>query len=326
MIYKPLIAILLSFILTIIFGLVGIPLLKKIKAGQPVLHYVKSHKNKNGTPTMGGIFFTLALIITFVFLGRSESLSIVVLAVSVAFFIVGFLDDFLKIKGHDNQGLKAYQKIIFQVVISLFLGVYAYQNNITKIILPYFNASIDLGAFIVPFSALTLIATTNAVNLTDGLDGLSSNVSAIYLIFFFILLYLQNLSNQVVMKTNELLSIYILICSLFGALLGFLVFNTNKASVFMGDTGSLFIGGFIGALAVLTSNSLYLLVLGFMYVVSIISVIIQVLYYKKTKKRVFLMAPFHHHLQMKGLTESKISFVYSVITCIIGLTVVISYL
>jgi phospho-N-acetylmuramoyl-pentapeptide-transferase len=306
--------------------LTGIPLLRKIKVGQPVLKYVEKHKNKNGTPTMGGIFFIFSLVLVFIITKNNGKIALASLTVSLAFFVVGFLDDFLKVKSHDNQGLKAYQKIIFQLIISLFLGVYAYINGLDKLIIPYFNKKIELGWIVVPFSVLVLIASTNAVNLTDGLDGLSASVTVCYLFFFSGLLFLQKTQTLSIINSNEIDSLVCLSTSLLGALLAFLLFNVNKASVFMGDCGSLALGGFLGAISLLTFNALYLLVLGVMFVLSIVSVIVQVLYYKRTKKRVFLMAPYHHHLQMKGLTESKISFIYSVITCIIGLTIIISYL
>ena len=326
MIYKLVISILISFIICFLMCLLGIPLLKKIKVGQPVLKYVEKHKNKNGTPTMGGIFFIFSLLLVFFITKNSGKIAIATLTVSLAFFVVGFLDDFLKVKSHDNQGLKAYQKIIFQLIISLFLGIYAYINGLDKLIIPYFNIKIELGLFIVPFSVLVLIASTNAVNLTDGLDGLSASVTVCYLFFFSALIYFQKTQTLSIINSNEIDSLVYLSASLLGALIAFLLFNVNKASVFMGDSGSLALGGYLGTISLLTFNSLYLLVLGAMFVLSIVSVIVQVLYYKKTKKRVFLMAPYHHHLQMKGLTESKISFIYSVITCIIGLTIIISYL
>lgn len=326
MIYKLVISILISFIICLLLCLIGIPLLKKIKVGQPVLKYVEKHKNKNGTPTMGGIFFVFSLLLVFFITKNSGKIALATLTVSLAFFVVGFLDDFLKVKSHDNQGLKAYQKIIFQLIISIFLGIYAYINGLDKLIIPYFNIKIELGLFIVPFSVLVLIASTNAVNLTDGLDGLSASVTVCYLFFFSALLFLQKTQTFSIINSNEIDSLVYLSASLFGALIAFLLFNVNKASVFMGDSGSLALGGFLGAISLLTFNALYLLVLGVMYVLSIVSVVVQVLYYKRTKKRVFLMAPYHHHLQMKGLTESKISFIYSVITCIIGLTIIISYL
>lgn len=326
MVYNLIKGLLTSFIITLIFALIGIPLLKKIKVGQPVLNYVKEHANKNGTPTMGGIFFIISMTITYAIMGVYGRFSLIVVVVTFAFFIVGLLDDYLKVKSHDNKGLKAYQKIIFQVLISLFTGIFAYVNNLTKITIPYFNVRIDFGWFIIPFNMLVLIGSTNAVNLTDGLDGLSSSITVSYLTFFSILLILENNTLGLFINNKEYVSMMILIAIFMGGLLAFLIFNVNKASVFMGDTGSLSIGGFIGTLGILTSNAFYLLVLGFAYAISIITVIIQVLYFKKTKKRVFLMAPFHHHLQMKGYSESKISFLYSLITCIIGLTIIISYL
>ncbi len=326
MIYKLVISILISFIICLVLCLIGIPLLRKIKVGQPVLKYVEKHKDKNGTPTMGGIFFIFSVLIVFFIIKNNGKIALATLTVSSAFFVVGFLDDFLKVKSHDNQGLKAYQKIIFQLIISLFLGVYAYINGLDKLIIPYFNIIIDLDWIVVPFTVLVLIASTNAVNLTDGLDGLSASVTVCYLIFFSLILLLEEKQLVILINSNEIEGLVFLLASFLGTLLAFLIFNVNKASVFMGDSGSLALGGFLGSISLLTFNALYLLVLGIMFVLSIISVIVQVVFYKKTKKRVFLMAPYHHHLQMKGLSESKISFIYSVITCIIGLTIVISYL
>lgn len=326
MIYNLMIALITSFLITLVLCLVGIPVLKKIKAGQPVLGYVKEHASKNGTPTMGGIFFVISLVITYLLMGNYGRLSNVILVVTTSFSVVGFLDDFLKVKGRENLGLKAYQKIAFQFIIALFTGIFAFVYKITEVNIPFFNVSVDFGWWIIPFSMLVLISSTNAVNLTDGLDGLASSVTFCYLIFFLVLLLLQNSGYDLLMKSSEYFSISTIICVLIGGLIAFLIFNTHKASVFMGDTGSLSLGGFIGVTAILTKNALFLLVLGFSFVIAIISVIIQVLYFKKTKKRVFLMSPYHHHLQMKGLSESKIAYIYSLITCIIGVSLVISYL
>ena len=220
-----------------------------------------------------------------------------------------FLDDFIKLKSKKNEGLKPYQKIIFQVGIALIFGAYAYFNGITEFRVPFTSESVDFGVYTVFFDAFIFVATTNCVNLTDGIDGLASSVSLVYLLFLSFIIY----------KSAEVYDEYItLSVSLIGALSGFLVFNKSKASVFMGDTGSLSLGGFISALSILSGNGFYILILGIVFVLTGISVIIQVAYYKLTKKRVFLMAPFHHHLQMKGLSEEKIVYYYSLLTVLTG--------
>lgn len=318
----------LSTLLTIILGWISIPLLKKIKAGQPILEYVQEHKNKNGTPTMGGLFFILSAISSFaIFGGFKSSHATVAVCIGLAFMVVGFLDDFLKIKTKNNQGLKAYQKIIFQTVIAFLAGGYAYYNGNTIFYVPFINISIDLGLITLPFLALIFIAITNSVNLTDGLDGLASSISIVYLIFISALIFLQGefYGFGYKHKTENFQLIKLSLC-LVGSLLGFVLFNTNKASVFMGDCGSLSLGGFIGAISIFSRNSLFIPLIGATFVFSSISVIIQVLYYKKTKKRVFLMAPFHHHLQLKGYSECKITYAYSLITGILGALSLISYL
>ena len=315
-----------AILLTIILGKISIPLLKRLKAGQPILKYVESHKNKSGTPTMGGLFFIPSAIIVYLCFGTFKKLSLVSLAIGLAFLVVGFLDDYLKIKYKENQGLKAYQKIIFQLLISLIAGVFSYINKITVFNLPFSKLSVDLGVFTVPIVALIFIAITNSVNLTDGLDGLSSSTSICYLFFLLLILFLQlDIGLYDYLLGYEIKDLIILIVSLIGSLLGFLIFNVSPACVFMGDTGSLSLGGFIGVFTLFTSNGFLMPFLGVSFVISSISVIIQVLVYKLTKKRVFLMAPFHHHLQMKGYSEAKVSFIYSLLTVIIGSLLVISY-
>lgn len=310
-----------SVFLTCIAFILGIPLLKRIKAGQPIYEYVKTHKSKDGTPTMGGLFFVLCSSIVFlIFYGVTDTISIFSLSITLAFMVVGFLDDFLKIRYKQNQGLKAYQKILFQSSISLICGFFAYNRGVTIFNIPFFPTSIEMGVWTIPVVALVFIAVTNSVNLTDGLDGLAGSSSIIYLIFICILIYCQNSYSVLLSGTLIPLS-----CVFIGGLLAFLVFNVSKAQVFMGDTGSLAIGGLISSVSIFSSNSFIIPVLGIVFVLSSVSVILQVAVYKKTKKRVFLMAPFHHHLQMKGLSESKISYLYSLVTVIMGVLLVISY-
>ena len=177
-----LIAIIISTLLSILSGVVVIPLLKRLKAGQPILKYVEAHKEKNGTPTMGGLFFIVPSVLVFFLLGGSGRMAIVAIAVGLAFMIVGFLDDFLKIKLRQNEGLKAYQKIVFQLSLSILVGVFCYLNGITIFYIPLINITINLGVFTIVVVALIFVAVTNSVNLTDGLDGLSSSVSVWYIL------------------------------------------------------------------------------------------------------------------------------------------------
>ncbi len=323
-----LIACLVALTLSFIGGLIVIPILRRIKVGQPILKYVEVHKDKSGTPTMGGLFFIISTAIIFlIFKGYEGRIATVILAIGLAFMLVGFLDDFLKIKFHKNEGLKAYQKIIFQLGIAVLAGVFAYVNGITVFYLPFSYEVVELDLWTIPIVALIFIAVTNSVNLTDGLDGLAGSVSVVYLLSLMVIIFVQ-MQKFGYLYTAEKEYDYVLLLGfcLIGGLLGFLIFNTNKACVFMGDTGSLALGGFIAGISIFTLNSFFIPVIGIMFVMSSISVIVQVLYFKRTHKRVFLMAPLHHHFQMKGYSEGRISFVYSLITLLMGVLSVVFYL
>lgn len=303
------IGILGAFAASFLLLLLILPLLKKLKAGQYILGYVKEHKSKSGTPTMGGLAFVSAIIIVGICIcGLNNGQANLTLAITAGFTIVGFLDDFLKIYRKENEGLKPYQKILFQVSIATVAAVYCYVNGITKINIPFSGSlSVDIKWGIIPLVTFIFIATVNCVNLTDGLDGLAGNTSVAYLLTFGIILFLQGTKLS-------------LLCfAAVGAIAAFLVLNTNKAAIFMGDTGSLALGGFISCVSVFSGNSLYIPIIGIMFVISGISVIVQVIYYKRTRKRVFLMAPIHHHFQMKGYSESKIAYAYFILTALIGI-------
>lgn len=315
-----------SLVLVVVLGFITIPLLRKIKAGQTVLKYVEEHKEKNGTPTMGGLFFILPSVVIALIFGCTGRISVVSIAIGVAFLLVGFIDDFIKIRYKRNEGLKAYQKIVFQLSIAIFAGVFAFMNGITVFHIPFFNVSVDLGWCTVPLVAFVFVAITNSVNLTDGLDGLAGSVSAAYLICLILLISVQTYSlSHLYLKPLEYEKLNVLSAALLGGIIGFLLFNVSKARVFMGDTGSLSLGGFIGAISIFSSNSFFIPIIGIMFVFSGISVIIQVLYFKKYKKRVFLMSPLHHHFQLKGYTETQISFAYTVITLFCGLISILFY-
>ncbi len=298
-----------AFAASYLLILIILPLLKKLKAGQYILDYVKEHKSKNGTPTMGGLGFVAAIIaVGLCVCGLKPREAVFTLAVTAGFTVVGFLDDFLKIYRRKNEGLKPYQKIIFQLAIAVIAALYCYFNKITVVNIPFFKGvSLDLGWGIIPLVIFIFLSAVNCVNLTDGLDGLAGGTSLAYLAVFGVLLFMQNSPLHLICFTAV------------GALAAFLIFNTNKASVFMGDTGSLALGGLISCVSVFSGNSLYIPIAGIMFVVSGISVIVQVIYYKRTRKRIFLMSPIHHHFQMKGYTESKIAVSYTVITALSGI-------
>ena len=248
-------------------------------------------------------------------------MGLVCLVCFLSFGVIGFLDDFLKIYNKRNLGLKAYQKIIGQVAISIIIAVFAYKNAMigSTIYLPFSTATIDLGWLYIPVCVFVFLAITNGVNLTDGLDGLAGGVSVSYLFCFVAIAYfiLNLMTNFDAVLLNEQLNFLIIGGAAIGSLFAYLLFNSNPASIFMGDTGSLALGGLIASLAICTKQILLIPILGIMFVVSCVSVILQVISYKLTKKRVFLMAPYHHHLEKKGLNENKIVVIYIVITLII---------
>lgn len=304
-----LLGIIAAFGASFVLLLVILPILKRLKAGQYILGYVKEHKNKGGTPTMGGLAFISAIIaVSLCLIGIKDNNVNLTLAVTGGFTVVGFLDDFLKIYRKDNGGLKPYQKIIFQLAIAAVAAVYCYLNGHTYVNLPFCGGkSVNLSWGIIPLTLFIFIATVNCVNLTDGLDGLAGGTSLAYLFIMGIMLCLQVNGSAVVCFVAV------------GALAAFLIFNSNKACIFMGDTGSLALGGLISCISVFSGNSLYIPILGIMFVVSGISVIVQVIYYKRTRRRIFLMAPLHHHFQMKGYTECKITYCYFALTSFVGI-------
>lgn len=302
------IALLSASLASALLMLALLPLLKRLKAGQYILGYVKEHKNKSGTPTMGGLaFITAIIIVSFCLLGFKSGEVNLALTITAGFMVVGFLDDFLKIYRKENEGLKPYQKIIFQVAIATVAAIFCYLNGKTQLNIPFAGVSVDIKWGIIPLVIFIFIATVNCVNLTDGLDGLAGGTSCAYLLILGVMLAMKGVNSALLCFAG------------LGAVAAFLVFNSNKAAVFMGDTGSLALGGFISCISVFSGNSLYIPIIGVMFVISGISVIVQVIYYKRTRRRVFLMSPIHHHFQMKGHTECKISYAYFALTCLVGI-------
>jgi phospho-N-acetylmuramoyl-pentapeptide-transferase len=262
---------------------------------------------------MGGVIVLIPAAIVALAFSRDKDL-ILVLLTTLMFGLIGFADDFIKVVKKRSLGLRAYQKIIAQLLASLFLAYIAAGINQvgTKILIPFTGFYFDLGVMYIPFIIFLIVATTNSVNLTDGLDGLAGGVTVVVLGFF-----------SVIALVTKHTGILIFCGALIGALLGFLRFNAHPAQVFMGDTGSLALGGAIAALAVVTKLPLFVLIIGAVYVIEALSVMIQVAYFKKTGgKRIFKMAPFHHHLELSGWAETKVVAVFIIITvilCLIGI-------
>lgn len=318
-----------GFLFTLVISPFIISLIKREKIKQVILSYVEEHKGKSGTPTMGGIIFIISIsIISLICINGANKLAKMTIYVFIAYGLIGFLDDFIKFKFNRNLGLRAYQKIIFQISIAIFIGYYVYKSNYVGgvLFIPLTKKSINIGVWIIPLVALIYLATTNSVNLTDGLDGLAASTTLAYLVSFVSV-------SLIMMKTTfmgcsgaeleERFNLLLVAAIAGGAMLSFLVFNCFPAKIFMGDTGSLALGSLAASLLVFSGMSLYIPIFGFMFVMSSVSVIVQVAYYKLTKKRVLLMAPLHHHFQMKGVHEVRITICYTIITLLIGAGVVI---
>ena len=305
-------ALLMGFAFSMVLGPIFIPMLHKLKFGQNIrTDGPKSHLKKSGTPTMGGLIFFISVSVTMLIIGyKPTDEGMIVLYSLIAFGIIGFLDDILKIIHRDNLGLRAYQKMMLLLLFSIALAYYGYTNIGTDIIIPFMNSKLNLGIFYIPLVVVYYAATTNAVNLTDGIDGLASSVTVIVLTFFAIVGF----------KTGHY-QVGVFSIALAGALLGFLRYNAFPAKIFMGDTGSLALGGAIATIALILKMPLFIIIVGGIYVVETLSVIIQVTSFKTTGKRVFKMAPIHHHFEQCGWSEVKLVTVFSIITlilCIIG--------
>lgn len=307
--------ILVSFVLALFQGPILIPLLHRFKFGQNIrTEGPKSHFKKAGTPTMGGLIFIIATAVAMAIkVGSLSDKSMIALYALVAFGIIGLLDDSLKIIKKKNEGLSASQKMILILGISALLALYgAFHKEIgTSVIIPFVREPIDLGLIgYVIFIVVYFASITNAVNLTDGLDGLATSVSLLVVTFF----------SLVAVGLHEI-NLAVFCGILLGALLGFLRYNAYPAKVFMGDTGSLALGGAIGAVAMILKMPLFIIIVGGIYVFEALSVIIQVISFKTTGKRVFKMAPVHHHFEALGWHETRVVAIFSistVILCLIG--------
>lgn len=304
------IIILLSFALVCLLAKIIIPKLRKYKLGQNIRQEgPKSHLKKAGTPTMGGVLFIISSLIAVLvssLAGFVFTNEIILLVVgSTAFGLVGFLDDYIKFFKHRNLGLRAYQKLVLQMLFSALIAYFAYKLAGTMVYIPFYK-EVDLGKWVILLNFFILVASTNAVNLTDGLDGLATGVMSIILLTLAI--YSLKISNM----TTYAYSII-----MFASLLGFLIFNKYPAQIFMGDTGSLFLGGVLAIITILLGLHFYMIIYALVLIMETLSVIIQVAVFKKTGKRVFLMSPLHHHFEMKGMKETKVVVMFCAWTLIL---------
>ena len=311
--FQVVIPVLISFGISAILGPVVIPFLKKLKMGQTErVEGVQSHLKKAGTPTMGGVMFLVSTVITALFYVKDYPKIIPVLFLTLGFGLIGFLDDYLKVVLRRSDGLLAWQKLLLQVVVT---GIFTfYILNYTDISLtmriPFWSGHyLDLGWLAVPLLFFAVIGTVNGVNFTDGVDGLASSVTLIVAVFFTVV--------SIGLKSG------IEPCAVVGGLMGFLLYNVYPAKVFMGDTGSLALGGFVAGCAYMMQMPLFILIVGLIYLVEVLSVMIQVTYFKATHgKRIFRMTPIHHHFELGGWSETRVVAVFSIITaimCLIGL-------
>ncbi len=301
-----------AFMASAILGIFILPLLRRLKFGQSIREIGPAwHEKKSGTPTMGGLFFIGAFVmVTPFFLTNTGSAALTVCA--ILFGLVGFCDDYIKVVKKRNLGLTAIQKFAAQLLVTVAFILYLLHTNSidTMVFVPFAAKPLELGIFFIPFAVFVQLAFVNAVNLTDGLDGLAGFVTLVVVLFLSFAAYK--------MGNNSLCHICL---ALAGGILGFLLFNVHPAKVFMGDTGSLFLGGFVAGAAILMRLEILLAVVGIIYVVETLSVVLQVASFKLTGKRIFKMSPIHHHFEMCGWNEVKIVSVFTAVTilaCILG--------
>lgn len=317
----------LCFVFACILSPLIIKWLYKLKFGQSILIYVEKHKQKSGTATMGGIIFIISSFVGFlVFYAKHNTLATIMMFSFLFFGVLGFLDDFIKIKYKQNEGLKAYQKMLGQLGISIILAIFVYKSDLvgTSCNIPFSSNTIDLGFWIIPFVIFVYLAIVNSVNLIDGLDGLCGGVSSVVLIVMCILEYIIS-SNLDGVMLSENTNLIIACMGIAGSVLGFLIFNAYPAKVFMGDTGSLAIGGAIASLTCFTKNYFLIMIVGIMFVLTTLSVILQVSWFKLTHKRIFKMSPLHHHFE-QTTHEVKVVSIYIIVTIIVGLLTIALYL
>ncbi|MCI7179189.1 MAG: phospho-N-acetylmuramoyl-pentapeptide-transferase [Schaedlerella sp.] len=306
------IPVLISFTLSVLMGPVVIPFLRKLKMGQTEREEgVQSHLKKAGTPTMGGVMILTSVTVTSLFYIKDYPKILPILFLTVGFGLIGFLDDYLKVVMKRSDGLFPKQKMALQIILTAVFAYYLVKvaDVPLTLLIPFSGGKyLDIGWAAIPLLFVAVIGTVNGTNFTDGLDGLASSVTVLVATFF----------TVVAVGTRS--GIEPITCAVVGALLGFLLFNVYPASVFMGDTGSLALGGFVAGTAYMLQMPLFLILVGLIYVVEVASVMIQVVYFKKTGgKRFFKMAPIHHHFELCGWSETRVVAVFSIVTAILCL-------
>ena len=307
--YEVVIPVMIAFAISAVLGPIVIPFLRRLKVGQTERAELESHLKKNGTPTMGGLMILASIIVTSLIYVKDYPKIIPILFMTVGFGVIGFLDDYLKVVLRRSDGLLAWQKMLCQLVVTTVFAVYmVLYSGVSLIMLIPFTGGLylNLGWLAIPLMYVAVIGTVNGVNFTDGVDGLASSVTVIVATFF----------SVVAIGTNA--GIEPITCAVAGALLGFLLFNVHPASVFMGDTGSLALGGFVISAAYMMQMPLFIIIVGLIYLVEVLSVMIQVTYFKKTGgKRIFRMAPIHHHFELGGWSETRVVAVFSIVTALL---------
>ncbi len=307
-----LLSVMLSFAISVVLGPLVIPFLKRLKVGQTErTEGPGSHLKKNGTPTMGGILFLISVVVTSLLFVKDYPRIVPILFLTLGFGLIGFLDDYIKVVLKRSMGLRAWQKFALQIVVTGIFVLYLlrYTDVALTMKVPFMDGVyLDFGWWNIPILFFIVIGTVNGTNFTDGLDGLASSVTVLVATFF----------TVVAIGTGS--GIEPITCAVVGALLGFLLFNVHPASVFMGDTGSLALGGFVAASAYMMQMPIFIAIVGFIYLIEVVSVIMQVSYFKMTGgKRIFKMAPIHHHFELCGWSETRVVAVFSIVTALLCL-------
>lgn len=303
----------LTFILVVISGIFVIPLLEKLKFGQTVrADGPKRHFKKTGTPTMGGILFVPAIVISSIFFSKSSVNLILAIISMVGFGLIGFFDDYIKISKKRSLGLRANQKLLGQILLAFVLSLYAYNifPKSTVVLAPFFSQGLDLGLWFIPFNMFVIIGTVNSANIADGLDGLAAGIFVIISFFYTLVMLFLNMHDLAIFAS-----------AITGGCLGFLVYNHHPAKVFMGDTGSLGLGGALAAIVLLSRTQFYLVFFGMVFIIESLSVILQVVYFRATGKRIFRMSPLHHHFELLGWSENKVVttfWCFTFLMCLVG--------
>ncbi len=305
-------AILIAFGISVVLCPIVIPLLKKLKFGQYIREEgPEAHKSKSGTPTMGGLVILCSVTITSLIFIKDHTEILPILFLTLGFGLIGFLDDYIKVVMKRNLGLRAWQKMLLQIIVTgLFIFYLLQYTDVgTEVIIPFTGGQTwDVGALFIPFVFIVIVGTVNGANLTDGLDGLATGVTLIIAVFFSVIALIAG-SNIVPMNG-----------AVVGALLGFFLFNVHPARVFMGDTGSLALGGFVAGTAMVLRMPIFLLIVAFIYLIEVVSVILQVVYFKLTHgKRLFKMAPIHHHFELCGYAETQVVAAFAIVTAVLCL-------